>query len=366
LVTHGSARRSASSVFQLGYNDRAADHHVISLLPGPVEIDAEITAAFHLPPISHRSLEFISHFEAVRARLLEMTGARRAALLHGSGTLANEAVVACLDGPGVVLVNGEFGARLARQARRWDLPARVLEWPWGTPWDLDRVAGELDGAGWIWGVHLETSTGMLNDVASLGDLARSRGVRLCLDCVSSLGAVPLNLERVWLASGVSGKALGSYAGVAIVFASEQPESPRNVPVYLDVAAALRTEGPCFTFPSSSVLALECAIRRERDYARLGCLVRRRLREMGAPPLVEECFAAPTVTTFVPPAEGFMERCRRLGYSIGGESPYLTERGFVQIANMGAVRADQIDSLFDQLALLGSDKESSRDVSLQES
>ena len=40
---------------------------------------------------------------------------------------------------------------------------------------------------------------------------------------------------------------------------------------------------------------------------------------------------------------------RLGYSIGGESGYLAQRGLVQIANMGAVRAEQIEQLFDQLA-----------------
>jgi aspartate aminotransferase-like enzyme len=111
---------------------------------------------------------------------------------------------------------------------------------------------------------------------------------------------------------------------------------------------MRTEGSCFTFPSPLLLALEEALRKKRDYAPLGNLVRNRLRGMGIEPMVEEPVAAPVVTTFAPPEEKFHERCLRLGYRIGGESGYLAARGLVQIATMGAVLATQIDGLFDQL------------------
>ena len=322
---------------------------MISLMPGPVEIDSKIRAVFCQAPLSHRGPEFIRRFESVRSILAAMTGARHVALMNGSGTLANEAVASCLEGPGVVLVNGEFGDRLAQQAQRWSLPVRVVEWPWGVPWDLDRVAHELGDARWIWATHLETSTGMVNDVPGLVAFARARGVRVALDCVSSLGAVPVDLREVWLASGVSGKALGSYAGVAMVFASEIPQLTRPVPTYLDVAQALLTEGSCFTFPSPLLLALEEALRLRRDYSLLGSLVRQRLREMGVEPMVDGPVAAPVVTTFVPPQPGFLARCNDLGYRIGGESGYLAARGLVQIATMGAVLASQVNALFDRLA-----------------
>ena len=322
---------------------------MISFMPGPVEIDAKVRAVFCQAPLSHRGSEFISRFEGVRATLAQMTGARHVALLNGSGTLANEAVGSCLEGPGVVLVNGEFGARLARQAERWRLPVRIVEWPWGVPWDLQRVERELGNAEWVWATHLETSTGMLNDIEGLVAVANALGVRVALDCISSVGAVPVDLTGVWLASGVSGKALGSYAGVAIVFASEEPRLNHPVPAYLDVAEALRTEGSCFTFPSPLLLALEEALKRERNYQPLGTLVRGRLRQMGIDPMVEEPVAAPVVTTFVPPEPAFLDRCHQLGYRIGGESGYLAARGLVQIATMGAVLASQINGLFDRLA-----------------
>src|SRR5205807_1540327 len=113
------------------------------------------------------------------------------AILNGSGTLANEAVAATLAatagaGRGVLLVNGEFGQRLARQATRFGLVPRHLTWPWGEPWDLDAVdatlAAEPPGS-WVWGVHQESSTGVLNDLPGLVQVARRRGVRVCMDCI---------------------------------------------------------------------------------------------------------------------------------------------------------------------------------------
>lgn len=218
-------------------------------MPGPAEIGGEIQAAFQRPPVSHRSADFIQRFEAVRARLRALTGAPHVALFQGSGTLANDAVASCLSGDGLILVNGEFGRRLAQQAHRWQLAARVLEWPWGTPWDLDRVRDEMGSSRWVWAVHLETSTGMVNNVHGLAQVAREADVRLCLDCISSLGSVPLDLRDVCLASGVSGKSLGAYTGLAFVFASELPRPAYSVPTYFDVAETIRTEGPRFTFSS---------------------------------------------------------------------------------------------------------------------
>jgi aspartate aminotransferase-like enzyme len=321
---------------------------MISLMPGPVEIAEPIRQAFVRPPISHRSVEFVQRFEAIRARLSVLTGAPQVALFQGSGTLANDVVASSMDGPGLILVNGEFGARLVRQAQAWSLPVRVLEWPWGSPWDLSQIEAELADVSWIWGVHLETSTGFLNDIGALRALAARHQVRLCLDCVSSLGAAPLDLSGIWLASGSSGKALGAYAGISMVFAGDF-RSTRAVPEYLDLSAALHTEGSRFTFSSPLLMALETALEIPRDYAPLGDLVRTKLRARGLAPMADGVHAAPTVTTFVPPTQGFPELCRSLGYWIGGESSYLTRRGLTQVANMGAVGADHIEDLFRRLA-----------------
>ncbi|HMF18882.1 MAG TPA: aminotransferase class V-fold PLP-dependent enzyme [Gemmataceae bacterium] len=345
----------------------------VCLLPGPVTTAEAVRAAFHQPPIYHRGPEFIRRFMKVRTLLGKIVGGRDVALLNGSGTLGNEAVAAALassprKGRGLMLINGEFGERLARQATRFGLEPRILSWPWGEPWDLDEVEAALaqEPAGsWVWGVHQDSSTGVLNDLPGLVKLARARDIRVCVDCISSLGAVPLDLRDVYLATGATGKSLGAIAGTAIIFAdleALQHLDRSRVPSYFDIAAAMRSEGPCYTFPSPTLLALETALQEYATpekaqasydrYQEMGLAVREQLRRLGLPPLAREDCACPVVTTFAPPgeesSEEFVHRCRGWGFAIGGESAYLAQRRLVQIATMGAITRDMFASLFDHL------------------
>jgi aspartate aminotransferase-like enzyme len=349
---------------------------LVCLLPGPVTTSPMVRQAFHEPPIYHRGPEFIAQFLKVRRTLSGLVGARQAAILNGSGTLANETVAATLAADarpvrGVLLINGEFGQRLARQATRFGLQPRLLTWPWGQPWDLDQVEAALanePAASWVWGVHQESSTGVLNDLPGLVRVARKRGVRVCVDCISSLGAVPIDLSEVYLATGATGKSLAAYAGAAIIFAdpAEVGRIDRSrVPSYFDLAAALNSDGPCYTFPSPTLRALEKALEvydsparargRYEYYADLGRYVREQLRELGLEPLAREEWASPVVTSFAPPNEDssatFVERCRSWGFAIGGQSGYLAERRLVQIATMGAITREDVAPLFRHLRTL---------------
>src|SRR5262249_2484431 len=93
------------------------------LLPGPVTLAPEVRAAVGGPPIYHRGGEFLDLFGRLRRDLARLAHAADVAVLVGSGTLANEAVAATLAAApqadaGLLLVNGHFGERLARQAPR--------------------------------------------------------------------------------------------------------------------------------------------------------------------------------------------------------------------------------------------------------
>jgi aspartate aminotransferase-like enzyme len=355
------------------HGPRTTDKRVC-LLPGPVTIAPEVHAAFHRPPIYHRGQEFLELFEKVRGVVARLVNCRNVAVLNGSGTLGNEVIAATLSAEprptnGLILVNGEFGQRLVRQAARFGLSFDVLSWPWGQPWDLAEIQRRLARSDWrvdwVWGVHQESSTGVLNDLEGLIDVARRADCKVCADCISSIGATPLDLAEVYLASGATGKALGSYAGAALIFADLRKLAHLDlgrVPSYLDLPAALRTLGPRYTFPSSTLCALDTALvafdtpDKATDcferYRQLGEFVRGRLREVGLPPLAGEDWAAPVITTFAPPcgevSEAFVARCHFWGFSIGGASGYLQERRLVQIATMGAVRQEDVAPLFDHL------------------
>jgi len=350
----------------------------ISLMPGPVEVSAPVRLALANPLRSHRSAEFLGEFERVRERLGVLVGRPRGqvAIFLGSGTLTNDVVASALKedpdvGPGLILSNGEFGDRLHRQASRIGLDARVLRFPWGRPWDLEAVADALARdrrIGWVWGVHLESSTGLLNDLDGLVEAVRGTWVRVCVDGVSSLGATPIDLAGVHLASGSSGKSLGSLGGLGFVFASPgylelEGRSIARPPTYLDLRESLATRGPRFTMASPLLDALARALdayatpglreARYHSYEELGRRVRRGLNDLGMRRIADLPWASPVLTTFTPPegwdADEILAACRALGFEIAGESDYLRARGWLQIATMGAVTLADCDALFQGLA-----------------
>lgn len=235
-----------------------------SFYPGPVQQSESIQQAFLEKPISHRSHEFKVMLERVKGRLLEMSGAAHVHLLVGSGTLANEAMIAqlhVLGERGLLLTNGAFGERLEKQARRWGLSFEVDKYEWGTSFDLAAIDKELatGNYSWLLMTHGETSTGMLNELEKLSDICKRHNVLLCADCVSSFGALPFQLDGVYLATGVSGKAIGTMSGLAFVFANTEITVSENIPTYLDIAFRSNHAVP-FTMPSQFVLSLEYALK----------------------------------------------------------------------------------------------------------
>lgn len=235
-----------------------------SFYPGPVQQTEAIQRAFSASPLSHRTHEFEVLLERVKNNLLSMSGAAYAHLLLGSGTLANEAMIAqlhVLGEKGLIVKNGAFGDRLEKQAERWQLTFDVASFEWGSPYNLSLIEEKLaTGAySWLLMVHGETSTGMLNSLEEMKLLCNRYNVLLCMDCVSSFGALPFNLEGVYLATGVSGKAIGTMSGLAFVFASTEITSSSNIPSYLDLGLSVNNAVP-FTIPSQFVHSLEVALK----------------------------------------------------------------------------------------------------------
>lgn len=344
----------------------------MAFTPGHACNAPDVLAAAGRPWVDHRGAEFLSAYEDVRARLSDLAGGTQVGLFTGSGTLANDVVAWALASDrrlhrGLVLVNGEFGRRIAAQAKRAGLKAAVLTWDWAQPWDLKAVAAALDKdprVDWVWGVHLESSTGMLNDVDGLLrllGLLRGRRVRAVVDAVSGFGSVPLDLSRVHLAAGVANKALGGVAGLCFVHAANgafDGVDEGHVPSSLDLREALVTRGPRFTMGGGPLFALHAALdryaagvsRTERfaSYAELGRMVHARLAALGMPPMVRDDRAAPTITTFVPPEgrrEALVAAADAAGFTLGGGSSYLRERGWLQIATMGDVQPTDVERLF---------------------
>jgi aspartate aminotransferase-like enzyme len=336
----------------------------LNLLPGPVDVEPEVAAAFAAPAVSHRSPEAIGTLDRCRARLRDLTRAEEVFVIPGSGTLANDVVaaqLAKLEGPGLVLANGEFGERLADHARRAGLRFVEERIGWGEPFgeDLLMRVVEVVGPRWIWAVHCETSTGVLNDVDRLLGAARSCGAVLALDVISSLGAVPVDLRGVAWAAGSSAKALRAFPGLALVFAGAGAMAPMAPMAPIDsigptVAAPPRALDLTLwragavgsTLSSNLVAALATALdllRVEERFAavsRAGTWVRSALARHGLAALVDEAEGSPAVLTI--PLEPSVDAFR-VGEMLAGEglwvsyaSGYLRRRNWIQICLFGDV------------------------------
>ena len=336
-----------------------------SFLPGPVSIHKEVRKAFERPAESHRGDQFVGKFQKLRERLSQLTGARHVQILLGSGTLANDTVAAQLSlqkKPGLILSNGEFGDRLVDHARRFGLTFDTIQLSWGEPFDLAAIQQFLrrsPAVGWIWMVHGETSTGVLNPLAPLQALCAKRKIKLCADCISSTGVTPVNLDGVYMATASSGKGLAAYPGLCMVFYNHTISSSQRLPRYLDLGWYAEHQGIAFTQSSNLMLALDAALERvdwTRKHAQLAedsAWLRERLRGLGLNLISPEPDAMPGVVTIVPPdGQSGCEMAQRLeqaGYLLSYNSDYLRQRNWVQICLMGEYSREKLEGLLGCMA-----------------
>jgi aspartate aminotransferase-like enzyme len=344
---------------------RAFQPSAVNFLPGPVTVKRETRRAFEQAPESHRAGVFMKDFQAVRKTLCELVKSGRVELFVGSGTLANDVVagqLSLLGERGLILSNGEFGSRLIDQARRFRLDFETLEAPWGEPIELRNIRAKFErrpAPGWLWCAHCETSTGMLNDVEFLKALCSEHNTRLCLDCISSIGTMPVDLQGVFLATCSSGKGLRSYPGLSMVFHHhEVPSQDNALPRYLDLGFYTAQQGVPFTFSSNLLHALHAAVRhvdwdaRFAGLTRLSAFLRENLSQIGFNLIGNGHRISPAVVTLTLPAEMDSVKIGQLieesGYLLSYNSDYLRRRNWIQICLMGECAREKAVSLLNAL------------------
>jgi aspartate aminotransferase-like enzyme len=324
--------------------------HPLNLMPGPVLTAPAVDAAFAAPAISHRSPAFRAQLSDVRTRLCALTGAGDVQVMPGSGSLGNTIVAAqlALDrAAGLILSNGEFGERLAADARRAGLTFDWLRLAWGEAFDLEHVrtlVRRVPRGGWLWCVHHETSTGVLNPLGALQQVAAGQGLRMCTDCISSIGAVHVNLRGVYLATGTSGKGLGAYPGLALVFHDYAPApQPDRIPGYIDLGHWAAHASSPHTHSSNLVAALAMAVkcagpaRMYRIEANARWL-RHALRSRGYALVAPETAACPAGITLsladTGNAAALGEELEQRGFFLNFRSSHLLARNWIQLSLLG--------------------------------
>ena len=343
--------------------------HNILMNPGPVNLDERVRAAMNNPDMCHREPEFAELMTTVRRKLtLACGGDERytTVVITGSGTAALEAAIASVvppQGKLLVLSNGHYGERLRDIAAVDRVPHEVLEFGWAQPIDVEQVRRALAGDPSLTHVamiHHETSTGMLNPVASVGETVAQAGRSLIVDAISSLGGETFNVvgDHVDWCVGTANKCLESVPGLSFVCATRKNfDGLAGIPprsFYLDLAALYNAEerkkAPAFTPAIPAFMALNVALDlflregvlgRAQRYAALALRLRKGLRALGLKMLLAPEHMCNTLTAIYLPEgltyEELHGRLKESGFVIYAAQDALSRKVF-RLANMGQITA----------------------------
>ena len=168
--------------------------------PGPSDVSPRVLAALARPTIGHLDPEFQNLMEEIKAGLARLFNAPDHACvpLPAPGTAGMEAAIMNLLEPGdhaIIAINGAFGGRMADMADRAGATITKVEFDWGQPVDPTKIEDALrtGPAKVLAFVHAETSTGVRSDAATLCALAAKHGALSVVDCVTSLGGIPVDV-----------------------------------------------------------------------------------------------------------------------------------------------------------------------------
>ena len=337
-------------------------------LPGPTEVRDEVLREMLRPMIAHRGAEFETLFATVQQGLQQVFGTTRPVYIStSSATGLMEAGVRCApDGRVLSLVNGAFSERFANIATACGRTIDRYDVEWGGTHDPDALDTLLHTTQYsaLTVVHSETSTGALNDVQAIAQVARRHDVVALVDSVSGIGGAELRFDEWELDYALTGsqKALALPPGLAFAVASESfiagARAAQRKGVYFDLVEH-EQYAQKQQVPNTPAISLYYALERQlEDIVHEGLAARwdrhaRMAEQMqswvdtlhsslgdkmrGLQILAAEGHRSPTVSALVLPSsvrgEQLVEAVARRGFTIGSGYGKLKDTT-VRIGHMG--------------------------------
>ena len=198
--------------------------------PGPSDIHPRVLLAMAAQTVGHLDPYFLRIMDETQTMLRQVfcTQNKLTLAVSGTGSAGMEAVVANLIEPGdkmIVCVNGVFGGRMADVAARCGAIVTKLERPFGEIFTSEEIEKALkEHRPKVVGiVNAETSTGASQPVQEIARLCHENGALFAVDCVTSLGGQPVEVDAWQLDAVYSGtqKCLSCPPGLAPVTFSDR-------------------------------------------------------------------------------------------------------------------------------------------------
>ena len=200
-----------------------------TLAAGPTAATARTLAALGSPIIYHYDPVFLDAFRRTEAKVGQLFRTKNEIILmQGEAVLGLEAAARSLVRPGMPvlnLVSGVFGKGMGYWLTGFGAELHELEVPYNDsldPGDVDRFLDGHPEIELVTVVHSETPSGTLNPVAEIGPIAKRHGALTLVDCVSSLGGIPIWPDEWQLDVCVAGpqKCLAGPPGMSLMAVSE--------------------------------------------------------------------------------------------------------------------------------------------------
>lgn len=293
-------------------------------------------------------------------------------LMQGSGSFGVESVLSSIIGPQDKLLlasNGAYGERIGQMADYHHIPMNHYKEPYDTIPSAEKIEAMLKedpSITHIAMVHSETTTGILNDIAAVGEVSARYGKTLIVDAMSSFGGIEINVAANHIDFLVSSanKCIQGVPGFSFIIANREKlqaskGNARSLSLDLyDQWAEMEKDGKWrFTSPTHTVLAFAKAIEelydeggvkaREERYRSNNRLLIEEFGKLGLKSYINSEYQSPIITTFLYPPHNF---------SFGDLYRYVKERGYAlypgkltemdtfRVGNIGEIYEDDIRKL----------------------
>ncbi len=349
-------------------------------LPGPIPVPDDILDAMAQPMINHRGPAFKEILFRVTERLKQVFETDGDVyILTSSGTGAMEAAVTNTLSPGdrVLCASiGGFGERFGKIARIFGADVTMLDFPQGNAVEPDALRAALRSDPDLKAVlvtHNETSTGVANDLETIGSIVKGEFEKLLLvDGISSVGSLPLRTD-VWgcdVVATASQKGWMLPPGLAFISFSQRAweaharaTMPRFYFDFAEYKAYFEKGQPPWTPAISIMFALDLALEKILEeglpnvyerHAEIGRFTRGGVRRLGLTILPDEAVASNSVTAVnVPEGVDVKELLAHLRQDhdivLAAGQGSLSDKIF-RIGHMGQTARAEIQDVLDALAV----------------
>ena len=351
--------------------------------PGPLTTSLTVKEAA-LVDLGSRDSEFTTVVSQIRKKLLDLAHAERpdydSVIIQGSGTFGIESVISsAIPDNGMLLniINGAYGKRISQIARIHLIPVVELIYKENmVPKmnDIEDLLNKYPQISHISVVHGETTTGLLNPVAPVGELAANHNKTLIVDAMSTFGGYDINVKdlNIGFLISSSNKCIEGIPGFSFVIArtSELMNCQFNkrtlsLDLYSQWEGLNSNKQFRFTPPVQVLLAFSKALEeldkegginaRERRYSDNNSLLTIRMKNLGFRLYLSDDIRSHIITSFLYPDdpafsfEDFYTRLNEKGFVIYPGK--LGEVDCFRIGNIGQIGLEDIEKLTDAVEVV---------------